>query len=94
MKFPAKYKQKLSVIHSKCKKRTNTDMTLTGLTVTTYSLGWTLAVCIETSVERLILFERYVIDTEYVSASAECELTDLLQSVQSSQLSAGFTLPL
>lgn len=65
-------------------------MTLTGLTVTTYSLGWTLAVCIE----RLILFERYVIDTEYVSASAECELTDLLQSVQSSQLSAGFTLPL
>lgn len=89
MKFPAKYKQKLSVIHSKCKKRTNT-----GLTVTTYSLGWTLAVCIETSVERLILFERYVIDTEYVSASAECELTDLLQSVQSSQLSAGFTLPL
>lgn len=50
--------------------------------------------CIETSVERLILFERYVIDTEYVSASAECELTDLLQSVQSSQLSAGFTLPL
>lgn len=69
-------------------------MTLTRLTVTTYSLGWTLAVCIETSVERLILFERYVIDTEYVSASAECELTDLLQSVQSSQLSAGFTLPL
>lgn len=69
-------------------------MTLTGLTVTTNSLGWTLAVCIETSVERLILFERYVIDTEYVSASAECELTDLLQSVQSSQLSAGFTLPL
>lgn len=35
--------------------------------------------CIEMSVERLILFERYIIDTEYVSASAECELTDLLQ---------------
>lgn len=58
MTFPAKDKRKLSVINSKCKKRTHTDMTLAGLTVTTYSLGWTLAVCIETSVHRLILFER------------------------------------